>query len=44
VLEKLLMPVGVFESDTYFIDIGIPEEFARANEEKDLLVFKNRGG
>lgn len=42
VLEKLLMPVGVFESDTYFIDIGIPEEFARANEEKDLLVFKNR--
>lgn len=44
VLEKLLMPIGVFESDTYFIDIGIPEEFARANAEKDMLVFKNRGG
>lgn len=40
VLEKLLMPVAVFESDTYFIDIGIPEEFERANAEKDLLVFK----
>lgn len=44
VLEKLLVPVGVFESDTYFIDIGIPEEFARANAEKDLLVFGSRGG
>ncbi len=42
VLEKLLMPIGVFESDTYFIDIGIPEEFERANAEKDLLIFKNR--
>lgn len=41
VLEKLLMPIGVFESDTYFIDIGIPEEFERANAEKDLLIFKN---
>lgn len=44
VLEKLLMPIGVFESDTYFVDIGIPEEFERANAEKDLLIFKNRGG
>jgi hypothetical protein len=44
VLEKLIMPVGVFESDTYFIDIGIPEEFERANAEKDLLIFKSRGG
>jgi D-glycero-alpha-D-manno-heptose 1-phosphate guanylyltransferase len=44
VLEKLLVPVGVFESDTYFIDIGIPEEFARANAENDLLVFGSRGG
>ena len=35
VLEKLLIPVRVFESDAYFIDIGVPEEFARANAEID---------
>ena len=37
VLEALLLEVNIFESEAYFIDIGIPEEFARANNEKDLL-------
>jgi D-glycero-alpha-D-manno-heptose 1-phosphate guanylyltransferase len=31
VLEALLLEVNIFESEAYFIDIGIPEEFARAN-------------
>ena len=40
VLETLRIPVRVFESDAYFIDIGIPEEYARANSEKEKLVSK----
>ncbi len=42
VLEKLLMPVRVFESDAYFIDIGIPEEFARANSQSEMLKSKRK--
>lgn len=52
VLEALQIPVRVFESDAYFIDIGIPEEFARANSETAMLksqrkrkaVFLDRDG
>ncbi|MBR6785628.1 MAG: D-glycero-beta-D-manno-heptose 1,7-bisphosphate 7-phosphatase [Clostridia bacterium] len=42
VLEMILLPVNIFESEAYFIDIGIPEEFARANSEKDLLISKRK--
>lgn len=42
VLEKLLMPVRVCESDAYFIDIGIPEEFARANAESGMLKSRRK--
>lgn len=42
VLEKLLMPVGVYENEAYFIDIGIPEEFARANAESGMLKSKRK--
>ncbi len=42
VLEELRIPVRVFESDTYFIDIGIPEEFARANSETSMLKSKRK--
>ena len=42
VLEKLRIPVRVFESDTYFIDIGIPEEFARANSQTEMLKSKRK--
>ena len=42
VLETLLMPVRVFESDTYFIDIGIPEEFARANSQTEMLKSRRK--
>lgn len=42
VLETLQMPVKVFESDTYFIDIGIPEEFARANSQTEMLKSKRK--
>jgi D-glycero-D-manno-heptose 1,7-bisphosphate phosphatase len=42
VLETLQMPVKVFESDTYFIDIGIPEEFARANSQTEMLKSRRK--
>ncbi len=42
VLEKLLMPVRVYESEAYFIDIGIPEEFARANAESGMLKSRRK--
>lgn len=32
--------IGVFESDGYFIDIGIPEAYKLAEKEKDKLVSK----
>ncbi len=42
VLETLLMPVRVFESEAYFIDIGIPEEFERANSQTEMLKSKRK--
>ncbi len=42
VLETLLLPVRVFESDAYFIDIGIPEEFARANSQTEMLKSRRK--
>lgn len=42
VFETLLMSVRVFESDAYFIDIGIPEEFARANSQTEMLKSKRK--
>lgn len=42
VLETIQMPVKVFESDTYFIDIGIPEEFARANSQTEMLKSRRK--
>ncbi|MBR2869533.1 MAG: D-glycero-beta-D-manno-heptose 1,7-bisphosphate 7-phosphatase [Clostridia bacterium] len=42
VLETLILPVRVFESDAYFIDIGIPEEFARADSEAEMLKSKRK--
>lgn len=42
VLENQLFPVRVFESDAYFIDIGIPEEFARANAESGMLKTRRK--
>ncbi len=40
VLESGKHEIGVFESDGYFIDIGIPESFALANAEKEKLKSK----
>lgn len=52
ILEGGHFPIGVFESDGYFIDIGIPENYKKAEEEKHLLstrrsrraVFLDRDG
>lgn len=40
VLEGGYCPVAVIESSGYFIDIGIPENYRKAEEEKDFLVSK----
>ena len=40
VLESGRYEVGVFESDGYFIDIGIPEAYALAQAEKEKLSSK----
>lgn len=40
ILEKLDRKIGVFESDGYFIDIGIPEDYKKAEAEKDKLFPK----
>lgn len=40
ILEGGYCPVGVFESDGYFIDIGIPENYRKAQEEKAFLSSK----
>ena len=40
VLEAAYCPVAVFESDGYFIDIGIPENYRKAQAEKELLFCK----
>lgn len=40
VLESGLCDIGVFESDGYFIDIGIPENYRKAEKEKHMLKSK----
>ncbi len=42
VLEKSDFPIGIFESNGYFIDIGIPEDYNRANTEKYNLSSKRK--
>lgn len=42
VLEADRFSVGVFESKGYFIDIGIPEDYRRAQAEKDCLSSKRK--
>ncbi len=41
VLESGLCDIGVFESDGYFIDIGIPENYRKAEAEKHKLISKS---
>jgi len=45
-LETGVFPVGAFISDTYFIDIGIPEDYEKANEQLGFhkAVFLDRDG
>jgi D-glycero-D-manno-heptose 1,7-bisphosphate phosphatase len=40
ILEGGYCPVAVLESNGYFIDIGIPENYHKAEAEKDFLVSK----
>lgn len=40
ILEGGYCPVAALESNGYFIDIGIPENYRKAEEEKDSLVSK----
>ncbi len=40
VLEGGYCPVAVLESNGYFIDIGIPKNYRKAEEEKNFLVSK----
>lgn len=40
ILEGGYCPVAVTESSGYFIDIGIPENYRKAEAEKELLVSK----
>ncbi len=40
ILEGAYCPVAVLESNGYFIDIGIPENYRKAEAEKDFLVSK----
>ena len=40
ILESGYCPVAALESNGYFIDIGIPENYRKAEAEKDLLVSK----
>ncbi|MBQ2842491.1 MAG: HAD-IIIA family hydrolase [Clostridia bacterium] len=42
VLEGGYCPVAVMESCGYFIDIGIPENYKKAEEEKAFLVSKRK--
>ncbi len=52
ILEKNHFPVAVYESNGYFIDIGIPENYKKAQSEKEKLfsrrtrkaVFLDRDG
>ncbi len=41
VLESSLCDIGVFESNGYFIDIGIPENYRKAEKEKQMLLSKS---
>jgi len=45
-LESAAFPVGAFISDTYFIDIGVPEDYEKANEQLGFhkAVFLDRDG
>ena len=40
ILETAYCPVSVYESDGYFIDIGIPENYKKAEREKEKLFSK----
>lgn len=42
VLESGNFEIGVFESDGYFIDIGIPEAYALAQSDCDKLISKRK--
>ncbi len=42
ILEADYCPVAVYESDGYFIDIGIPENYRKAQEEKEKLFCKRK--
>ena len=42
VLEAAYCPVAVFESDGYFIDIGIPENYRKAEKENDKLFSRRK--
>lgn len=42
VLEGGYCPVAVIEGNGYFIDIGIPENYRKAEEEKAFLVSKRK--
>lgn len=45
-LETGVFPVGAFISDTYFIDIGVPEDYEKANEQLGFrkALFLDRDG
>ncbi len=40
ILESGYCPVAVCESNGYFVDIGIPENYRKAEKEKDMLCSK----
>lgn len=42
ILEGSYCPVAVMESNGYFIDIGIPENYRKAEEEKEFLVSRRK--
>lgn len=42
ILEPLCLPVYAFESDGYFTDIGIPEDYFRANIEIPLITGRKK--
>ena len=45
-LEAGVFPIGAFISDTYFIDIGVPDDYEKANEELGFhkALFLDRDG
>ncbi len=42
ILEANYCPVAVYESNGYFIDIGIPENYRKAQNEKEMLSCKRK--